>query len=242
MKSTLTPCLLSALMLIVAACSRKPANGTTDSTAASTALPATPSAATPTAVSHVDSAPPPTIARVGELGENAYDAVQANQWSKAGPLADSIASGARTLPTLGGTSAAEMAQTTDSFKAAVARRDRSAALHAANRVTRLAIEMGARYTSAMPSDVMMLDYYGRELELGAAAQDTVALRRTASDIERTWAAVRPAVESHGGAMEAKRFGDLVAQVGGATTPVAYGRLAKPLLDEVDNLEKVFAKH
>ena len=41
--------------------------------------------------------------------------------------------------------------------------------------------------------------------------------------------------------EAKKFGALVTRVEVARIPTEYGRLAGPLLEEVDNLEKVFER-
>ena len=40
--------------------------------------------------------------------------------------------------------------------------------------------------------------------------------------------------------EAKKFEALIAQVESAKAPADYANVAKPVLDEVDNLEKLFA--
>ena len=83
-----------------------------------------------------------------------------------------------------------------------------------------------------------LDYYGRELEVWALANDVNKLQATAREMRQTWDALRPAVEAKS-ATEAKKFDALVAQVETAKTPAAYIRVATPVLDEVDNLEKLF---
>jgi hypothetical protein len=57
-------------------------------------------------------------------------------------------------------------------------------------------------------------------------------------MRQTWDALRPSIEAKN-ATEAKRFEVLVAQVEGARAPADYARVATPVLDEVDNLEKLF---
>ena len=53
--------------------------------------------------------------------------------------------------------------------------------------------------------------------------------------------MRPQVESHGGSAQAQKFDNLVAQVQAAKSDNEYGLLATAVLDQVDNLEKVFNK-
>ena len=57
-------------------------------------------------------------------------------------------------------------------------------------------------------------------------------------MRRTWNSLRPSNESHSPA-EKKKFDALVARVESARTPTDYERVATPVLDEVDNLEKLF---
>ena len=54
-----------------------------------------------------------------------------------------------------------------------------------------------------------------------------------------WNALRPPLEAAGGVSEAERFDKLIAQVQAAQSPADFGKLATPVLNEVDNLEKVF---
>ena len=109
---------------------------------------------------------------------------------------------------------------------------------AANLITRDVSEMSAAYKVIVPVEVVLLDYYGRELEIWAEAQDTSKLQATAREMRKTWNAVRPSIEAKNPAV-AKKFEGLVAQVEAAKAPADYAKVAKPVLDEVDNLEKVF---
>lgn len=121
----------------------------------------------------------------------------------------------------------------------VASRNRLTTMQQANRLTMLAANMTRVFNPQVPTEVTLLDYYGRELEIGAATNDVGRLRATASDMRRTWNLLLPSLEAHGGTAEARKFGELVARVEAARASADFGRLATPVLDEVDNLEKVF---
>jgi hypothetical protein len=57
-------------------------------------------------------------------------------------------------------------------------------------------------------------------------------------MRQTWDGLRPTIETHS-ATEAKRFEALVARVESAKTPADHARVATTVLNEVDNLEKLF---
>jgi hypothetical protein len=69
-------------------------------------------------------------------------------------------------------------------------------------------------------------------------QDANKLQAAAREMQQTWDRLRPSIETHS-AREAKKFDALVAQVESAKTPADYARVATPVLNEVDNLEKLF---
>jgi len=108
----------------------------------------------------------------------------------------------------------------------------------ANQVTVNVADMTAAYKPSVPVEVTKLDYYGRELEVWAQAQDANKLQATAREMRRTWDSLRPSIETHS-AVEAKKFDALVARVESAKAPADYARVATPVLNEVDNLEKLF---
>jgi hypothetical protein len=57
-------------------------------------------------------------------------------------------------------------------------------------------------------------------------------------MRRTWDSLRPTISAKS-ATEAKKFEALVAQAESAKTPPDYTRVATLILNEVDNLEKLF---
>lgn len=177
-------------------------------------------------------------------GEDAYDMIAAGKWNEARAAIDSINATIASVPdTLrsGDASRAEIAAAIAAADSAIAMHDTARAATAANRITYLAARLSEPFAPKTPAAVALLDYYGRELELGARSNDAGRLSRTRTEIISTWRSLRPQVEARGGAVEAKRFDAIVARVEGARGVPAYRAAAKPLLDEVDALERVFAR-
>lgn len=189
-----------------------------------------------------DKTPPKALADAGEYGENVYDMAKASDWSKATAKLNLLKESAASLKSemQGGDGELDrLASGVTALDRAVTAKDRRAAMRGANQITLIVANLNAPYKLTVPVEVTKLDYYGRELEIWSAEKDTRKLQETAAEMRRTWDAVRLEIESHKGAAEAKKFGDLVAKVEQAKTPDEYARLATPVLDEVDNLEKVF---
>lgn len=188
---------------------------------------------------------PTSVSQVGETGENIYDAAKANNWTQATAKLNSLKDAAKRLDTESKISENPNEDQLDTVIAelgkAVPANNRLAAMRAANEVTRLAANLSASFNLQVPVSVNLLDYYGRQLEIGVVARDMTQLKTTAKDIQQTWNALRPTVESHGGAAQAKKFDNLVTNVEAANSFNDYDHLATPVLEQVDNLEKVFTR-
>jgi hypothetical protein len=184
---------------------------------------------------------PASLSNAGEYGENVYDYAKANDWKNAGAkvaaLKDAIKK-VRTDVKNQGAAIGRLDTNVAAVDRAVTAKDRQAAMREANQVTLDVADMTAAYKLTVPVEVTRLDYYGRELEVWAQAQDASKLQATAREMRRTWDSLRPSVEAHK-ATEAKKFDALVAQVESAKTSADYARVATPVLNEVDNLEKLF---
>ena len=187
---------------------------------------------------------PAPVEAVGHHSENAYDMAKAADWTKARASADSLKA-AVAVPSLeagGATRLSDDLRTAaQALERAVAARDRMAGMQQANHITELGARLAAGYPSQVPSDVTLLDYYGRELEIWAGAKNGAKLRETAAAMRHVWIALRPQVLAKGGVAEATQFDALVAEVERAKTPAAYGKVATPVLDAVDKLENVFTR-
>jgi hypothetical protein len=235
------PLVVCFLMIWLNACSSvsRSVGNANEATAKTSDTPAPPASAAP--ANTTEESVPTSLSDAGEYGENIYDYAKANDWKNAearlGTLKDTIKnvrgdvkSQSAAVDRLDGNVTA--------LGRAVSAKDRQATMREANQVTLDVANMTTAYRLSAPVEVTRLDYYGRELEIWAEAKDVNKLQATAREMRREWDALRPSVQSHS-ATQAKKFEALVARVEAAKTPVDYERVATPVLDEVDNLEKVF---
>jgi hypothetical protein len=217
------------------ACSRDKTNAGIDSTAASSTAPTGAAAA---------AAPiPAAVNEVGTYGEDLYDQAKTPNWVAAKAYLDSLHTAATNLPRTDQIQSqrSQLDSAITALDQAVASRNSAAALEAANRITFLSAQMTTPYHGATPTEVLLLDYYGRELDIWSARKDTAKLKQTAAALTSTWNALRPTVEKNGGSVAAGHTDALVARINAAKSPAQYARVATPFLDEVDELEKVFTK-
>jgi len=184
---------------------------------------------------------PTSLSNAGEYGENVYDYAKANDWKnadvKVAALKDAITK-VRTEVKNQSAAVDRLDAKVATLDRAVTAKDRQAAMREANQVTLDVANMTTAYKLSVPVEVTRLDYYGRELEVWAQAQDANKLQATAREMRRTWDSLRPSIEAHKAA-EAKKFDALVAQVESAKTPADYAHVATAVLNEVDNLERLF---
>ncbi len=181
---------------------------------------------------------PAAVADVGTHGEDLYDQAKASSWPKARQIMDSLN---RSASMLKPDERAQLTGTLDSLTRAIAAHQREAALEGANHVTFIGAKLTEAYHPKMPADIVRLDYYGRELEIWAAQKNMAKLTATTADLKRTWDAVKSNEISHGGTTPAAKMDQLVARLDAAKAVGDYAKLAIPILDLVDELEKPFEK-
>lgn len=186
---------------------------------------------------------PASLANLGEYGENIYDAAKAKQWTEARAKLSALKAAIQQSDAeLSKTSADKRQQLqgmVTSLDASISQRQQEVTMRESNQVTLMSSALAAAYHPKVPADVARLDYDGRELEIWSRAKNMAKLKATAQDVRQTWDRLKPEVQSHNGAAEAQKFGQLVAEADKAVSVAQYQRLAGPVLDEVDNLEKVF---
>lgn len=194
----------------------------------------------PVETAKINAAPPQTLADAGEFAENVYDFAKAKNWAKAG---EKLAGLEKTVNELKAKNLAapQLVEATSSLAAAVKAKNEIDAMREANQATFLVADETAKYNLTVPVEVVKLDYYGREIEILAMTKDEAKLKLTAQAIRQTWNAVKPKMEAKGAGKEAAKFESLVAQTEKAASVSDYAKVATPILDEVDNLEKVFEK-
>ena len=179
---------------------------------------------------------------VGRYGEEIYDLVKSGDWPKAKSDLVSLKQAASKLPAEvngNGTEQVQLNETMRALDTAITEKNWERATREANQITWIGADLTAPFKPLVPIEVTRLDYYGRELEISSIQKDEPRLKATAAGMVTAWNALRPPLEAAGGVSEAERFGKLIAQVEAAQSPADFGKLAAPVLDEVDNLEKVF---
>jgi hypothetical protein len=185
--------------------------------------------------------PPEALTQAGEDAENLYDFANARDWTRARarePALRTALEHLRSERDIPDSTQDRLEGEGAAVRRFIAAERRQSAMLAANRVTLDVANLSAPYHPTVPVEVARLDYYGRELEIWSGARDTTHLKDTAKGIRREWDALSPAATARSPAV-ARRFGALVARVERARAPAEYGRLATPILDEVDALENAF---
>jgi len=91
----------------------------------------------------------------------------------------------------------------------------------------------------VPYALVLLDYYGRESELGIAAGDQNRLTQATADLQQTWNGFERTVLQRGALDEARRFTDSVAQLVDARVPGDFVAPAQAELAAVDDLKRLF---
>jgi hypothetical protein len=220
-----------SLTIWLSACSSASPHAKTNKAAASTT----------SSVAVTEEVVPASLVNAGEYGENVYDYAKANDWKNANVKVIALKDAAKTVRTdvrKQSVAVDRLDQNVAALDRAVTAKDRQATMREANQVTFVVADMTTAYKLSVPIEVTRLDYYGRELEVWAQAQDANKLQATARETRRTWDSLRPNVAAKN-ATEAKKFDALVAQVESAKAPGDYPRVATLVLNEVDNLEKLF---
>ena len=184
---------------------------------------------------------PIALSNAAEYGENVYDYAKANDWKNAdvklAALRDAV-NKVRTDVKNQSEAVDLLVGDVTVLDRAITPRDRQSTMREANQLTLDVANMTTVYKLIVPVEVTKLDYYGRELEVWAQAQDANKLQATAREMRQTWDSLRPTIEAHSIA-EARKFDALVARVESAKTDADYAHVATLVLDEVDNLEKLF---
>jgi hypothetical protein len=180
------------------------------------------------------------INQAGELGEDLFDMAKEKKWEKAVETLATIQKAVDSLAT----------QEKDIIKLKKAIKDLDKAIRAknqqetmmkANLITLITLNLSDRTKIKIPADIVKLDYYGRELEIWVPAKNKSKVKKTVSGLVKTWDKIRPSVKDHGGEDVSLRFDELILKIKEAKSAKEYNDVTNAILDEVDNLEKVFEK-
>jgi hypothetical protein len=185
--------------------------------------------------------PPAALTAVGESAEALFDAALASQWPAAATQLQALNEAAAQLPPdlPKADLVAQLRSRIEEVKQSATARSRVATMDIANSITRLVADVSAAFQTEVPIGVVMLDYYGRQLELGIAAGRPSTLTQATADLRQQWDRIEPEILRRGHADEAKRFTDLVVQLEGARRRADFAAPTHAELEAVDRLETIF---
>jgi hypothetical protein len=185
--------------------------------------------------------PPAQLAEASDAAAAVFDAAFASDWPSAGERLQQLTDAASSLPSP--MPKADIASQLDTRVAWLGRhiadKQRVETMDDANAVTRATAELSAEYQTDVPYEVKMLEYYGRQLELGIASGRIQTLTRASTDLRSTWNRIEPAIERRGRIDDARRFTDLVVQVEGARRVADYVAPTRAELTLAEQFDKAF---
>jgi hypothetical protein len=221
-------------VLVIGGCSRREQAAPTANRSVSTP------AAAPEVIPAAER-PPDALLQIGELAEDIFDAARTSKWSNVVRAVQSLKESSSVLSSPGlkpDLTAQLRSRISDLERSAKARR-RAQSMDFANSITRLVAELSAPYQTEIPYEIVLLDYYGRQLQLGVAASRPSTLKQATADLRQTWNAVEPSILRRGHVDDARRFTDIVVQLEGAKHPTDFVAPVRAELAAVDRLEKIF---
>ncbi len=115
--------------------------------------------------------------------------------------------------------------------------ERRSVMRAANQVVFAAAQLMPPLNPASPTEIILLGYYGRSLDLGG--QDEERTKATVSELRKTWDELRPKVESKGATNKAQQFDQLIQQAEAAQERQDYARVGRELVRESKEMTEVF---
>jgi hypothetical protein len=219
-------------MLVIGACSgRQP-----------TPPVANQSVAPPTASASVSEGPPSALTQIGTSAADLFDLARTSKWDDAAASLQTLKASASALPSAGlkPDLGAQLRSRIRDLEDNVKTQQRVQSMDMANSITRLVAELSASYQAEIPYKIVLLDYYGRQLELGLAASNPATLKRATADLRETWNSIEPSILERGHVDDARRFTDIVVQLEGARRPADFVAPVRAELAAVDRLEKIYA--
>ena len=110
-----------------------------------------------------------------------------------------------------------------------------------NRITLIAATLAVPYQPRIPTEVSLLEYNGRELEIWSEAKRMDKLSSIVMRMHLAWQTLMPKLIESNGSKELKRFSLLMRQLELARTPEEYDRLSKQALVITASLKAIFAR-
>ena len=178
---------------------------------------------------------------VGDAAESLFNAANSKDWRAAAGQLEALQASVADLPgdLRKPDLVVQLRSRADNLGQTVRAHQRVETMDDANGITRLVAELATKYQTRIPYEVILLDYYGRQLELGIVAARLPLLKQTTADLRSTWNMIERTILERGKVDDAKRFTDIVVQLEGARSVDEFVAPARAELAAVDQLQNIF---
>jgi len=134
-----------------------------------------------------------------------------------------------------------LGRTIADLEGAVQAKNRLDTMRFANRITLIAATVAVPFKPTVPTEVLLLDYNGRELEIWSELKKLDKLSSVVIRMHLAWQTLMPKLVEQNSLKELRRFSDLMGHLELAKVPEEYGRLSRQVLVETDGMKSLFAK-
>ncbi len=187
--------------------------------------------------------PPLALPDIASAAEEIFDEARTSRWNDAGVSLKALKDAAADLRTLA--LKADLVKQLHSriaeLQRSVQARRRVSSMDAANGVTHIVADLASPYQTKVPYQIVLLGYYGRQLDLGLAASRPSLRAQAMAELRQTWNATERSVLQRGDADDARRFTDIVVQLEGAKQPADMVAQVRAERAAAKRLEKIFTR-
>ena len=180
---------------------------------------------------------------IGQTSEAVYDDIRAEQWQQASEKLSYLKKADDELKSsqLSKGSDQYVSRLTNDLDKQIQEKKRVPAMESANQLTRAAMDLGEPVEATLPKELSLLNYYGRELEIGALGNDKNKMHSATNDIKNIWPKLKPKVEAQGQTEKEAQFDQLVKKLEKAKSKEEYQQFATQILEQVDQMGGKFSK-
>jgi hypothetical protein len=182
---------------------------------------------------------------LSDTAEDIYNLAKVTRWNKIRKKLDKLKQSEKAIKLIKNDEndfySLQLRTKIENLEQAISAKNRKDTMHFANNITLIEVARIGELKPRVPTNVMLLDYCGRELEISAEEKDIDKLSNLVIRMHLIWQNLIPMLVDKGDSKEIKNFSEIIKRLERAKTPEEYDFLAKQVLDEVDNIEKVFKK-
>lgn len=184
---------------------------------------------------------PDTILAAEDRAVLVFHAGEIRDWDRAAHNYDRLVEVAQEIPADSGNAVLrqQLATTLRSLDDAIEVRDVSSTMNYANDATALTAQLADPYRKEVPTEVKMMGFYARRLEIGVAEGNVGKLRETAIRMGAMWQRLRPLVAAREGNRLSSDFGQTVSELLIAQQVREFIPLVGPAQQQANEMDMLF---